>query len=242
MRLAKYLADAGVASRRKAEKLIVDGRISINGALVSEPGRVIDPDLDIIEFDGQMLKPQNKIYLILNKPAGYLSSTYDPQGRPTVMDLLKGIQGRLYPVGRLDLDTRGLLLLSNDGEFTNKMIHPRYQVDKKYQALVKGRLSQKALRQLSRGVELEDGLTSGASVKVLELNLQSTLIEMVIHEGRKRQVKRMLAHVGFPVISLKRTALAFLVLGNLKEGEYRHLHPGEVKGLLDLAQSGVTGK
>lgn len=175
-------------------------------------------------------------------PAGYLSSTYDPHGRPTVMDLLKGIQGRLYPVGRLDLDTRGLLLLSNDGEFTNKIIHPRYHVDKKYQVLVKGQLSEKALRQLRKGVQLEDGLTSPAEVKVLQTNTNSTLIEMSIHEGRKRQVKRMLAQVGFPVISLKRTAIAFLDLGNLEEGQYRHLDPHEVKGLLDLAQSGVPEK
>lgn len=242
MRLAKYLADAGVASRRKAEQLIADGRISVNGVLVTEVGLVINPDLDLVEFDGEKLEPQNKVYLILNKPVGYLSTTYDPQGRPTVMDLLKGIQGRLYPVGRLDLDTSGLLLLSNDGAFTNKMIHPRYHVDKKYQAWVKGHLSENALRQLTKGIELDDGLTSPAAVKVLQLNPQSTLIEMVIHEGRKRQVKRMLAAVGFPVISLRRTALAFLVLGNLKEGEYRRLHPREVKGLLDLAQSGVTGK
>ncbi|MGI6422328.1 MAG: pseudouridine synthase [Syntrophomonadaceae bacterium] len=242
MRLAKYLAAAGAASRRKAEQLIVEGRIKVNGVLVIEPGRVINPHLDIIDFDGQILKPQKKIYLMLNKPAGYLSSTYDPHGRPTVMDLLKGIQGRLYPVGRLDLDTRGLLLLSNDGEFTNKIIHPRYHVDKKYQVLVKGQLSEKALRQLRKGVQLEDGLTSPAEVKVLQTNTNSTLIEMSIHEGRKRQVKRMLAQVGFPVISLKRTAIAFLDLGNLEEGQYRHLDPHEVKGLLDLAQSGVPEK
>jgi pseudouridine synthase len=242
MRLAKYLAGAGAASRRKAEQLIVEGRIKVNGVLVTEPGRVINPDLDIIDFDGQILKPQKKIYLMLNKPAGYLSSTYDPHGRPTVMDLLMGIQSRLYPVGRLDLDTRGLLLLSNDGEFTNKIIHPRYHVDKKYQVLVKGQLSEKALRQLSKGVKLEDGLTSPAAVKVLQINTQSTLIEMSIHEGRKRQVKRMLAQVGFPVISLKRTAIAFLDLGNLEEGHYRHLDPHEVKALLDLAESGVPEK
>ncbi len=239
MRLAKYLAQAGVASRRKAEQLIATGRVSLNGVPVTELGRVIDPDLDIIEFDGQRLETQKKIYLMLNKPAGYLSSTYDPQGRPTVMDLLKGIPGRLYPVGRLDLDTRGLLLLSNDGEFTNKIIHPRYQVDKKYQATVWGRINETALRQLTWGVKLEDGLTAPASVKVLEFYPQSTLIEMVIHEGRKRQIKRMLAQVGFPLISLQRTALAFLSLEDLEEGQFRHLDPHEVKLLLDWAQSGA---
>ena len=236
MRLSKYLADAGIASRRKSEKLISDGRVKVNGEIVREQGRLINPDLDMVEIDGTKVQAQDKIYLMLNKPAGYLSSTFDPQGRPTVMELLKGIKGRLYPVGRLDLDTRGLLLLSNDGDFTNLIIHPRYHIEKKYQAQVEGLITPEAVETLTRGVHLEDGPTAPARVKVLKCERGSTLIEIVIHEGRKRQVKRMLAAVGFPVISLSRIALAFLTLEDLPEGQYRPLQPDEVDGLRELAQ------
>ena len=236
MRLSKYLADAGIASRRKSEKLISDGRVKVNGEIVREQGRSINPDSDMVELDGTTVRAQDKIYLMLNKPAGYLSSTFDPQGRPTVMELLKGIKGRLYPVGRLDLDTRGLLLLSNDGDFTNLMIHPRYHIEKKYQAQVEGLITPEAVEMLTRGVHLEDGPTAPALVKVLKWERGSTLIEIVIHEGRKRQVKRMLAAVGFPVISLSRIALAFLTLEDLPEGQYRPLQPDEVDGLRELAQ------
>ena len=235
MRLSKYLADAGIASRRKSEKLISDGRVKVNGEIVREQGRLINPDLDMVEIDGTKVQAQDKIYLMLNKPAGYLSSTFDPQGRPTVMELLKGIKGRLYPVGRLDLDTRGLLLLSNDGDFTNLIIHPRYHIEKKYQAQVEGLITPEAVETLTRGVHLEDGPTAPARVKVLKCERGSTLIEIVIHEGRKRQVKRMLAAVGFPVISLSRIALAFLTLEDLPEGQYRPLRPDEVDGLRELA-------
>jgi 23S rRNA pseudouridine2605 synthase len=236
VRLSKYLADAGIASRRKSEKLISDGRVKVNGEIVREQGRLINPDLDMVEIDGTKVQAQDKIYLMLNKPAGYLSSTFDPQGRPTVMELLKGIKGRLYPVGRLDLDTRGLLLLSNDGDFTNLIIHPRYHIEKKYQAQVEGLITPEAVETLTRGVHLEDGPTAPARVKVLKCERGSTLIEIVIHEGRKRQVKRMLAAVGFPVISLSRIALAFLTLEDLPEGQYRPLQPDEVDGLRELAQ------
>jgi len=235
VRLSKYLADAGIASRRKSEKLISDGRVKVNGEIVREQGRLINPDLDMVEIDGTKVQAQDKIYLMLNKPAGYLSSTFDPQGRPTVMELLKGIKGRLYPVGRLDLDTRGLLLLSNDGDFTNLIIHPRYHIEKKYQAQVEGLITPEAVETLTRGVHLEDGPTAPARVKVLKCERGSTLIEIVIHEGRKRQVKRMLAAVGFPVISLSRIALAFLTLEDLPEGQYRPLRPDEVDGLRELA-------
>ncbi len=235
MRLSKYLADAGIASRRKSEKLISDGRVQVNGMVVLEQGCIVNTEKDIVLCDGIRVSGQEKIYLLLNKPAGYLSSVNDPQGRPTVMELVKDIKGRLYPVGRLDMDTEGLLIMSNDGEFTNLMIHPRYHISKKYQTLVAGRINTAALQNLAQGVGLEDGLTAPASVVILEQRQKSTLIEIEIHEGRKRQVKRMCAAVGFPVISLKRTHFGFLTLGNLGIGQYRHLHPQEIEGLYTLA-------
>ncbi len=240
MRLSKYLADAGIASRRKSEKIIADGRIQINGVVVSEQGWVVDPDKDIVMFDGMRVCFQEKIYIMLNKPAGYICSVNDPHGRPTVIELVGDIKNRLYPVGRLDLDTEGLLILSNDGEFTNRMIHPRYHINKKYQAWIEGHITPAALKNLAQGVELEDGLTAPASVTVLEQNQQSTMIEIEIHEGRKRQVKRMCAAVGFPVISLKRTAFAFLTLDNLETGQYRHLNPQEIEHLYKLARSNTN--
>ncbi|KUG04685.1 ribosomal large subunit pseudouridine synthase b [hydrocarbon metagenome] len=240
MRLSKYLADAGVASRRKSEKLIADGKVQVNGAVVLEQGWVVNPDKDIVHVDGLHVTGQEKIYLLLNKPAGYLCSVYDPHGRPTVMDLVKDITGRLYPVGRLDMDTEGLLIMSNDGDFTNLMIHPRYHIDKKYRASVAGQINSDALKRLAQGVELEDGLTAPASIIVLEQEQKSTTIEIEIHEGRKRQVRRMCAAVGFPVISLKRTAFGFLTLGNIEVGQYRHLHTHEIEGLYKLA-SQATG-
>ncbi len=236
MRLSKYLADAGIASRRKSETLIAEGRIKINGVVVQEQGATINIE-DIVEFDGIRVGVQEKIYILLNKPAGYICSVYDPYDRPTVIELVKDIKSRLYPVGRLDLDTEGLLILSNDGEFTNLMIHPRYHINKKYQAWIKGHITTAALKNLTQGVELEDGLTAPATVTVLEQDQHSTLIELEIHEGRKRQVKRMCAVVGFPVISLKRTAFAFLTLDNLETGHYRHLNPQEIEHLYKMGSA-----
>ncbi len=236
MRLSKFLADAGIASRRKSEKLIAEGRVRVNGMVAYEQGTMVNKQ-DMVEFDGIHITEQEKIYIILNKPAGYICSVYDPYGRPIVLELVKDIKSRLYPVGRLDLDTEGLLILSNDGEFTNLMIHPRYNIPKEYQAWLKGEISPVALKNLAQGVQLEDGVTAPAAVGVLEKGRESTLIEIKIHEGRKRQVKRMCAAVGFPVISLKRTAFAFLSLDHLETGQYRKLYPEEIERLYKLARS-----
>lgn len=230
MRLAKYLANAGVASRRKAEKLIVQGRVKVNGASVLEKGYIITPG-DRVEFDGRIIKGQEKVYILLNKPADYISSVYDPQGRPTVRDLLRDISQRVYPVGRLDYDTEGILLLSNDGEFTNLMIHPRYEINKTYHALVKGQVGKEALKMLRDGIDLEDGRTAPAGVKVLNQIKDKTWLEIKIHEGRKRQVKRMCMAVGHPLISLKRTAIETLNLEGVSLGQYRFLTPAEVQCL-----------
>lgn len=235
MRLAKFLADAGIASRRKAEKLIDDGRVKVNGITVLEQGYKIEPDKDKIEFDNRVVQKEDKIYIILYKPGGYISSVYDPQGRPTVRELVTGIELRLYPVGRLDFDTEGILLLTNDGDFTNLMIHPRYEINKKYEALVAGHVKKSDINNLRKGLMLYDGITAPANVQIIKIIDNNTLLELEIHEGRKRQVKRMCAAVNHPVISLKRTAFAFLTLGDLSPGEYRYLTSREVEQLKNLA-------
>lgn len=235
MRLAKYLADAGIASRRKAEELIVQGRVRVNGDLVTEKGYIIISDVDKVEFDGRLIKKEKNIYILLNKPAGFISSVHDPQGRPTVLDLLKEVTQRVYPVGRLDYDTEGILLLSNDGEFSNLMTHPRYEMTKTYQALVQGKTGEKAIRMLRDGIELEDGRTAPAEVKVLNEYEDKTRLEIKIHEGRKRQVKRMCKAAGHPLIKLKRTAIETLTLQGVAPGKYRFLTAEEVQRLKDKA-------
>lgn len=237
MRLAKYLAEAGVTSRRKAEELIMQGRVRVNGVVAKEKGCIIKPDLDRVEFDGRIIDREEKIYILLNKPAGYISSVFDPQGRPTVMDLLKDIKLRVYPVGRLDFDTEGLLLLTNDGDFTNLMIHPRYEITKAYQALVEGKPDKKSLQMLREGIQLEDGITAPAQVDTIKIYKDKTLLEIKIHEGRKREIKRMCQAIGHPVITLKRTAFGFLKLQGVAPGKYRFLTPGEVKKLRQQAWS-----
>lgn len=236
MRLAKYLAQAGVASRRKAEEMIEQKRVKVNGVIVDTQGIKIDPERDVVEVDGQVVnKCNDKIYILLNKPAGYISSVYDPQGRPTVVQLVKEVKTRIYPVGRLDFDTEGLLLLTNDGDFTNLMLHPRYEITKTYEALVKGMVGREALEKLKKGVLLEDGITAPARVKILRKGKDKTLLELKIHEGRKRQVKRMCREIGHPVLKLKRTSFGFLNLDGLSAGEYRYLTPDEVEKLKMMA-------
>lgn len=235
MRLAKYLAGAGVASRRKAEELIDQGRIKVNGVVIREQGINIAPGTDTVEFDGKIVFPEDKVYLLLNKPPGYISSATDPRGRRTVLELVKDINARVYPVGRLDYDTRGILLLSNDGEFTNHMIHPRYNISKVYRAHIQGRISPEEIKHLQDGVDLEDGVTAPAKVRLIKYGKNKSLIEMEIHEGRNRQVKRMCSAVGHPVIDLERISFAFLNLKGLQSGEYRHLSADEVGMLCNLA-------
>lgn len=235
LRLAKYLSQAGVASRRHAEELISAGRIKLNGSIVTEVATFINPDKDRISCDDLPVSVPLSVYIMLNKPAGYLSTVHDPQGRPTVIELVSDLDIRVHPVGRLDYDTEGLLLLTNDGEFTNLIIHPRYKIEKRYVTEVKGYLTDKAQRDLCLGIELEDGITAPAAVRVIERNSAHTILEISIHEGRKRQVKRMCAAVGNPVIRLTRTGLGFLNLEGLPKGHYRFLGPEEVSKLKSLA-------
>jgi 23S rRNA pseudouridine2605 synthase len=184
MRLSQYLAHAGVASRRHAEELITDGKVKVNGITITELGSKIDPQIDRVEYNDQLIEGEFKIYLLLNKPSGYLCSVSDPYGRPTVIDLVSKVDKRLYPVGRLDFDSEGLLLMTNDGYFNNQMIHPRYKINKEYQVWVKGRVEPSEQNLLRRGVELDDGITAPAEVEILETDSDRSLLRIVIHEGR----------------------------------------------------------
>jgi 23S rRNA pseudouridine2605 synthase len=239
-RLARFLARAGVASRRHAEALIAAGRVQVNGQTVIGQGSRIDPLTDSVTVDGQPVRlPSQRVYLLLHKPIGYVSSVSDPQGRPTVLDLLPQElrQLRIYPVGRLDIDTAGLLLLTNDGDFALRITHPRYAREKRYHALVTGRPDAATLERLRRGVLLleEDGRrhrTAPAKVRVLRADGGNTWLEISLHEGRKRQVRRMLAGVGHPVIALQRVAIGRLTLGDLPPGHWRHLSQEEVAALM----------
>lgn len=235
MRLSQYLAHAGIASRRYAEELISAGQVKVNGIIVTEMGSKIDPDIDRVEFNEQLVRGEPKNYLLLNKPAGYLCSVSDPYGRPTVTDLVAKIDKRLYPVGRLDYDSEGLLLMTNDGYFNNLMIHPRYKINKEYQVWVKGRVKPDEEIQLKKGIKLEDGMTAPAEVKILQTEKDRSLLRIIIHEGRKRQIKRMCSAIGHPVISLKRTALGCLSLQGVSSGKFRRLTPAEIKQLLQMA-------
>jgi 23S rRNA pseudouridine2605 synthase len=229
-RLQKVLAKAGVASRRGAEELIRQGKVRVDGRVVTEMGTKVDPDTQDIECKGVSLVTQEKkVYILLHKPSGYLSTVDDPQGRPIVTDLLKNIKERVYPVGRLDLDTKGALLLTNDGALAQKILHPSHEVNKTYMAKVKGHPDKKKLNSLSKGIMLEGRKTWPASIEVLKTESHSSAIRITIHEGRKRQVRKMFDAIGHPVLELKRTAYGQLELGRLGPGKYRFLTPGEIK-------------
>lgn len=235
VRLQKYLADCGVASRRKCERLIEDGRVAVNGSKASI-GVSIEPSADIVTLDGQPVRPDRKVYVVLNKPRGVITSVKDTHDRTTVIDLLKGVDTRVFPVGRLDMDVAGTLLLTNDGELGHRLAHPRFEVDKVYHAWVAGTLSDETARKLASGVALEDGMTAPAKVKVLKRTNDATLIRLVIHEGRKRLVKRMCAAAGHPVKSLRRIAIAGIKSGNLMPGEWRYMSEKEVQRLRRLTR------
>ena len=233
MRLQKYLARAGVASRRACEAIILAGRVSVNGAVVTELGTKVVPERDTVEVDGKVvLLGDSQVILMLNKPKGYLTSMSDPFSRACVSDLIPTDRyPGIFPVGRLDCNTTGLLLFTTDGELGNKLLHPREHVDKTYHALVVGHVSSDALRQLESGVVLEDGITSPAKAEVIKKTKKNTWLSLTIHEGRKRQVRRMCDAVGFPVKELQRVSFGPLSLGDLKQGSYRELTAVECREL-----------
>lgn len=244
-RLQKILANAGVASRRKCEELILSGKVMVNDEVVTTLGTKADPNVDVITVNGKTIGAEKKVYLVFNKPKGVITSASDPQGRKIVTDYLKGIKERLYPVGRLDYDTEGLLILTNDGDFAHLLTHPKHHVSKTYLATVKGVPHGTELDKLKQGIMLEDGMTAPAEAEYHDIDpegKQST-ISITIHEGRNRQVRRMFDAISHPVLKLKRISFGDLFLGNLKRGLYRHLTKEEVEGLYKLAEAaGKTSK
>lgn len=229
-RLQKVLAHAGLGSRRAVEELIAAGRVKVNGRRVRLGARV-DPSKDEVEVDGSKVPlEQDLVHYVLNKPAGVVSTASDPEGRPTVVELLD-VPPRVWPVGRLDTDSEGLLIVTNDGDLTHRLTHPRYEVEKTYLAEVKGTVGRGAIKHLIAGVELEDGMTKRAKVSLVEATRGGTLLEITISEGRNRQVRRMCEAVGHPVKRLVRTRLGPLHLGRLKPGTFRRLSLEEVRAL-----------
>ncbi len=235
VRLQKYLAECGVASRRASETLIAEGRVTVNG-VAATLGQSVDPAVDHVAVDGRELGTgaDDKVYIVLNKPRNVVTTARDTHGRRTVLDCVHSSDARLFPVGRLDYDTEGVLLLTNDGELAYRLIHPKFGIEKEYLAWVRGRMDAAAAARLEQGVELEDGPTAPARVEVLETRSGNSLVRLVIHEGRKREVKRMCDTVGHPVQSLRRITFADIEVNGLRPGEWRNLTPMEVAGLKSL--------
>lgn len=237
IRIQKLLALAGVASRRRSEELMLDGLVEINGEVVTRLGTKVDPARDVIRVDGKRLPPiSEKVYLVLNKPRGVVSTMSDPEGRRTLQDLVAGRPERLFHVGRLDTDTSGLIILTNDGDFAHRLAHPSYEVDKTYVAEVRGELFPRIRKQLLAGVTLEDGPVTVTAARIVEATPAKSIIELTIHEGRNRIVRRLLDHVGHPVTRLTRTRIGPITLGRLGVGELRELTTDELGELLDVTQ------
>ena len=233
IRLQKFLAECGVASRRKAEQLISRGAVSVDGRTITEMGCKIDPKRQEVRYQGRLIKPKTKwTYILLNKPKGYVTTMSDPQGRPIVTSLLKDLDTRLFPVGRLDIDSEGALLLTDDGALAHKILHPSHESTKTYEVVVKGIVSQGKIRKLEQGIEIEGKKTWPAKISQVKKQGSACRLEISIHEGRKRQVRRMFEAIGHPVINLKRTAYGKLQLGSLKSGAYRFLTPEDMKKVL----------
>lgn len=228
-RLQKILARAGIASRRGAEELIRQGKVAVDGVVVTEMGCSVDPAFQTVSFEGRpVVLAEEKVYLLLNKPKGYVTTLDDPQGRPIVTALLKGVKERVFPVGRLDVDTEGALILTNDGDFAQRILHPSFEIERTYLALVLGHPDEKSLRRLERGIELEGRTTWPARLRVRGKNTTTTWVEITIHEGRKRQVRKMFQAIGHRVLELRRTAYGGLALGELANGAYRRLGPEDL--------------
>ncbi len=235
-RLQKFLAEAGIASRRKSEELILQGKVKVNGTVVTTLGTKINPKTDKIEYMDKPISTQSTklIYIMLNKPEGYVTTTKEQFGRPSVIDLVSNISERIYPVGRLDYDTSGLLLLTNDGDLTYKLTHPKHDVDKTYIAKVYGTPDDMDLQQFRRGLYIDGQKTKPARIMVLEKNDRQSVVEISIHEGRNRQVRKMCEAMKHPVAQLKRVATGEVKLGDLKKGKYRYLTEKEIKYLKNL--------
>lgn len=234
-RLQKYLAECGIASRRKCEELIMEGHIRVNGNTITEMGMKIDPSIDTIQYNGKAVTlPDNMLYIMLNKPEGYISTAREQFNRPKVTDLIDIPGVRLYPVGRLDYDSSGLLLLTNDGDVTYSVTHPGHEIDKTYIAEVKGIPGDADINKLRDGIDIGGFVTSPAKISIIGIRKNNALLSISIHEGKNRQVRRMCSTAGHDVIKLKRISIGKLSLGNLKKGEWRHLKKDEVDYLKSI--------
>lgn len=235
IRLNKFLAQAGVASRREADRMITEGRISVNNTVVEELGVQIDPTKDTVRVDGRNVKKEKEeFFLLLNKPAGYLVTLKDPFKRPTVLELLPKLKRRVFPVGRLDLNSEGLLLLTNHGELANRLMHPRYRIKKVYEMRTKGIPSRKSLQRLEKGIHLDGKKTAPAKVTHLGADSKNARIRIELTEGRKREIRRMFEAIGYSLFSLKRINYAGIAIGTLKKGQWRYLTPSEITHLKKL--------
>ena len=234
MRLNKYLADCGVDSRRNCDGIIAEGRVKVNGKTVRELGTVVDEERDSVTLDGRRIRPKRNVYLMLHKPKGYVTTVKDELGRKTVMELLKDVKARIYPVGRLDYDTEGLLLLTNDGDLSFRLTHPSNEVPKTYVVRISGKISKESISALQNGVEIDGRKTAPAKVDLLDQDEHHSRLELTIREGRNRQIKKMFEAVGHEVEFLRRSAIGDLRLGGLTRGTYRYLTEKEINYLKKL--------
>lgn len=235
MRLQKYMAVCGVASRRKSEEIIKEGRVKVNNKVVIEMGTKVDPKKDIVKVDDEVIREEkNMVYIMLNKPIGYVTTLKDEKGRKTVVDLIEDVEERIFPVGRLDADTTGLLLLTNDGDLTYKLTHPSNEVVKRYIAIVEGVPNRMELERFRNGIMLEGRRTAKASIKIAKNYEDESILDISIHEGRNRQIKKMCELINHPVKKLKRVALGELELGGLNVGNWRYLNKEEMDYLSKL--------
>lgn len=239
IRLQKYMAECGVASRRKCEEYIVSGRVKINGEIVTELGVKVNPQKDVVEYNGKKLENNNqeeKVYILLNKPIGYVTTVKDQFNRQTVLDLIKGVRKRIVPVGRLDMYTSGALILTNDGDFVYKITHPKYEIEKTYTVTLSGIIQAEAIEKLKSGVEIEDYITKPAKVKILKTDYEKQIsrIEITIHEGKNREVRKMCEAVGYKVMALHRSKIGKLDVKDLKIGEWRYLGVKEIENFCNI--------
>ena len=237
MRINKYIALCGVASRRKAEELILAGKVKVNDNIVTELSYQVDEENDVVKVDDKIIKEENKlVYILLNKPEGYITTVKDQFDRESVLDLVTDIKERVYPIGRLDYETSGLLLLTNDGDLTYKLTHPKHEVDKTYVARVKGKLTPDEIKMFKSGLKIEDYVTAPAKLKVIRYDEKTnvSLLEIKIHEGKNRQVRKMCKAINHPVLRLKRTAMGKIRIGECEIGKYRYLTEDEIKYLKSI--------
>lgn len=242
-RLQKIIARAGLATRHEAEKMITGGRVSVNNRIVRQLGTKADIEKDSIRLDGVLIAPvSEKIYIMMNKPTGYVTTLHDPQGRPIITDLLSSISVRVFPVGRLDYDSEGLILLTNDGDFAQRILHPRFRVPKIYRVKIKGRLSPAELHAMKGGIEIEDGMFLPEDIRVVKINQKSSWLVMTIREGKNRVIRRAFSSLGHEIARLIRTRIGDLELGNLKTGDHRFLTRNEVGKLLSFSKDNISLK